>query len=244
MRRASQLLARHVDDRARATLEEVRRAAPAYHAAERWLAALAARRVGRIAVTSTPPEHGRLEAAFWLDGQRPVWLRPGPADAAERLAREAELQATLALPNVAPVVEHGVASGISYVAVVAAGRPWTLDSSRPLDAATALALASQAVRVYRALALASVALPDADPNRFCITGDRTPVITLADLDGAEATPTEEANATNGNAAASLLRRLLPNALLPDALRTAMESRDARALAIAVDHATLHTEPRT
>ena len=87
MRRASQLLARHVDDRARATLEEVKRAAPGYHAAERWLQALDARHMGRVAVTSSPPERGRLAAAFWLDGQRPVWLRTAPTVDAER-ARE------------------------------------------------------------------------------------------------------------------------------------------------------------
>lgn len=126
MRRAVQLLARHADDRARATLEEVKRATPGHHAAERWLAALAARRVGRVALVGAPPTEGRLAPGFWLDGQRPVWLRTAGAADASRLASEAELQAVLALPGVAAVVEHGVASGIPYVAVVATGRPWRL----------------------------------------------------------------------------------------------------------------------
>jgi hypothetical protein len=241
MRRASQLLARHVDDRARATLEEVRRAAPGYHAAERWLAALDARHVGRIAVTSTPPEHGRLEAAFWLDGQRPVWLRTGPAGADERLAREAELQAALALPNVAPVVEHGTARGIPYVAVAAAGQPWRLDAGRPLDPPAALALAAQAVRIYRALALAGASLPGAEPERFCVVGDRSPVLTLADLDGALFATAHEAGAINAGAVVGLLRSLLPTALLEGPLAAAAEARDVRALALAVDQAALRNE---
>src|SRR5947199_287754 len=74
IRRAGQLLARHVDDRARAVLEELRRAQPGTRTAERWLAALDARRFGRIALAGEPPARGRLIAAFWLDGQRPGWL--------------------------------------------------------------------------------------------------------------------------------------------------------------------------
>ena len=216
MRRAAQLLARHVDDRAYATLDEVKRAAPGFHAAERWLAALDARRMGRVAVTSQPPERGRLQAGFWLDGQRPVWLRTAPAGGADALTREAEVQATLALPGVAPVVEHGVASGIPYVAIAAAGRPWDLVG------AAAPELVAQAARVCRALALAGVALPDAEPERFCITNDRTPVLVLADLDGAEVVAPDEAAARN-------LRAL--SSLVPDDLRA---SPDLPALIRALD----------
>ncbi len=214
MRRASQLLARHVDDRARATLEEVKRAAPGYHAAERWLTALDARHMGRVAVTSSPPERGRLAAAFWLDGQRPVWLRTAPAADAERLANEAELQAALALPNTAPVVEHGVASGIPYVAVVAAGQPWHSARRRRLDPTTALVSAAQVARILRALALAGVALPDADPERFCVGNDRTPTLVLTDLDGARATTKDDAERINTASATALAHRLAP-ALMRD-----------------------------
>jgi hypothetical protein len=218
MRRASQLLARHVDDRARATLEEVKRAAPGYHAAERWLTALAARHMGRIALTSPPPDHGRLAAAFWLDGQRPVWIRTAPAVEVEALAAEAELQATLALPAVAPVVEHGVASGIPYVAVVAAGQPWHPDTESPLDPVVVLAVTAQAARIVRALALAGVALPDTAPERFCVsTSDRAPTLVLADLAGAHATTREEAEALGLAAVLALASRL---GAAPDALGAA------------------------
>jgi len=231
MRRASQLLARHVDDRARATLEEVRRAAPGYHAAERWLGALDARHMGRIAVTSSPPERGRLEAAFWLDGQRPVWLRTAPATDAERLAREAAVQATLALPNTAPIVEHGVASGIPYVAVVAAGQPWSLDAAAAaaLDGPTALALAAQVTRILRALALAGVALPDAEPERFCVGNERTPTLVLVDLDGAHATTREDAETVNAASAVALVRRLVPTLDATGDLTALVQALDRTAL---------------
>ncbi|MEO6025253.1 MAG: hypothetical protein ABIR79_00110, partial [Candidatus Binatia bacterium] len=230
MQRATQLLARHVDDRARATLEEVKRAAPGFHTTERWLAALDARRMGRVALTAPPPEHGRLTAGFWLDGQRPVWLRTGPAPAAETLAREAELQTTLALPGVAPVVEHGVASGIPYVAVAAAGQPWRLDGAAPLEPGTAVALAAQAARILRALALAGVALPDAEPERFCIGTERMPVLILADLDGAEVVERDDAAARNADA----MRRLLPALVEPAAF--AGDDTDLPTLIGALDRA--------
>jgi hypothetical protein len=223
MRRAAQLLARHVDDRARAALEEVRRAAPGFHAAERWLAALAARRMGRIALTAGPPERGRLHAGFWLDGQRPVWLRTAPATAADAVAREAAAQATLALPGVAPVVEHGVASGIPYVAVAAPGRPWQLEGVAPAD------LVAQAARILRAVALVGVALPDARPERFCLANERTPVLTLADLDGAEVVDRDEAAARNFQALAALVPADLGTRADLPALIAAIDRAPRRAL---------------
>lgn len=209
VQRAAQLLARHVDDRARATLEEVKRATPGFHTAERWLAALDARRMGRTALTAPPPERGRLGAGFWLDGQKPVWLRTAPAADAETLAREAELQSTLALPGVAPVVEHGVEHGIPYVTMSAPGQPWLLSDERPLDTTAALTLAAQAARILRALALAGVTLPDAASERFCLTNDRTPTLTLVDLAGATSTTREDADSINTRSASDLVTKLAP-----------------------------------
>jgi hypothetical protein len=237
LRRAAQLLVRHVDDRARAVLEELRRAAPGLHVAERWLAALDAKHMGRVALAGATPDRGRLLSAFWLDGQVAVWLRTAPATAGEAVAAEAALQASLALPGVAPVVEHGVASGIPYVAVLAPGHPMTLDEDRRRDPTTQLVLAGQAVRILRALALAGVALPDADPARFCIAGDRNPTLTLADLDGARTTAPDEAAQTNASAAAALVRRLTP----PHVVAPAAD--DLVALAHALDDALLRT-PRS
>jgi len=230
VRRATQLLARHVDDRARATLEEIKRAAPGFHVAERWLAALDARRMGRTAITGSPPERGRLTQAFWLDGQRPVWLRTAAASDADALAREAELQAGLALPGVAPVVEHGVEHGIPYVTVAVQGQPWSIDDGKPLDAGAALALAAQAARIARAVAVLGVALPDFAPERFCVTNDRNPVLTLADFAGARATSAEEAATTNAASVGVLVRRLTPTVATP--------TGDVAALIAALDRAAL------
>ena len=229
VRRATQLLARHVDDRARATLEEIKRAAPGFHTAERWLAALDARRMGRTAITGSPPERGRLTQAFWLDGQRPVWLRTAASDA-DALAHEAEMQAGLALPGVAPVVEHGVEHGIPYVTVLASGQPWSIDGAQALDAGAALALAAQAARIARAVAVMGVALPDFAPERFCVTNDRAAVLTLADFAGARATSSEEAATTNAASVGVLVRRLVPTVATPaGGLVALVESLDRAAL---------------
>jgi len=162
-------------------LEELHRAQPGYHLTERWLGALDARRLGRIALRGATPERGRLMAGFWLDAQKPVWVRTAPAAEGERLAAEAALQGELALPGIAPVVEHGVASGNAYVAVAGGGQPLqAIDDG----GAAGLARAAAIVRLLHALALAGAVLPDAEPERFLVQPDAADA-TLADLDGAE-----------------------------------------------------------
>src|SRR5207253_5383934 len=126
------------------------------------------------------PTHGRLAAALWLDAQRPVWVRTAAATEAGRLAGEARLQAALALPGVAPVVEDGVASGIPYVAVSGVGRPLVIDGTA-LDTPVAFVLATTGARVLRALALAGAMLPDVESERFLFAPPTG--LLLADLDG-------------------------------------------------------------
>jgi hypothetical protein len=242
LRRAAQLLARHADDRAQATLAELRRVQPAHRTAERWLHALDARRVGRVALAGEPTPGSRLLPAFWLDAQRAVWLRTAPAADAERLAGEARLHEELAVPGVASVVEHGIASGIPYVAIAAAGRPWDALDERP-DLPAALALAAAGARLLHALALAGVTLPDAALARFLVTLGSTPMLVLADLDGA----VRAADPSAARLAAALANALLP----PDAtaripapagptLATALAApSDAATLVNALERATWH-----
>jgi hypothetical protein len=211
IRRTVQLLRRHDDARARATLEELRRAQPGARVAARWLTAIEARRLGRVAIAGDLPARGRLVAGFWLDGQRPVWLRTAAASEATRLASEARLQADLALPAVAPVVEHGVAAGIPYVAVAGMGQPFTLDTSRPFAVGEALLLAAAAGRILRALALVGLALPDAEAERFLLTAAPARALTLADLDGTTSIEPAEAARQHAALAAGIVRRLLPSA---------------------------------
>ena len=205
LRRASQLLTRHADDRARVVLEEARRAQPGLRSAERWLGALAGRRLGRVALEGELPERGRLAGALWLDAQRPVWVRTAAAPEAERLAAEARLQASFALPGIAPVVEHGVSSGIPYVAVNGPGRPLVLDGLL-LEAPAALALAATGARILRALALVGASIPDAEPERFL---HATPSgLVLADLDGVRPADPASAAAAHAPLACALAVRLL------------------------------------
>jgi hypothetical protein len=209
-RRAVQLLRRHDDARARVTLEELRRAQPGARIAARWLTALDARRLGRVAIEGNLPARGRLMPGFWLDGQCPVWLRSAAADEAARLASEARLQADLALPAVAPVVEQGIAAGIPYLVVSGSGQPLTIDASRPLGLRAALLLAATAARILRALALMGVALPDAEPERFLVTGAPSWTLTLADLDGAAQVDPAAAAGQHASLAVGCSRRLLPS----------------------------------
>jgi hypothetical protein len=225
VRRAADLLRRHADDRARAVLEELRRAQPGLGIAERWLTALGARRMGRVALAGEPPALGRLVRGFWLDAQRSVWLRTATAPEAPRLASEAQLQAGLALPGVAAVVEHGVASGIPFVAVSGAGRPLALDAA--LDADVALTLAAAAARILRALALAGVRLPDAEPGRF-LHPTGPPALVLADFDGALRADAHAVEADHARLAVVLARRLVPEGTLA---RFAPARREALARAL-------------
>jgi hypothetical protein len=218
-RRAAQLLARHADDRARAVLAELTRLQPGARPADRWLAALQARRLGRIAVTGGPPRHGRLMPGFWLDGQRPVWLRTAAAADAFRLAEEARLQAEAGIPGLAPLVEHGVGHGIPYVAVVASGQPLALDVRLP--SGDALVLAAGVARLLRALALAGVVLPDAEPERFVCAGNAS--LTLADLDGAVRGPANAAEEAHRALATGFARRAVPASALAELPTAATEA---------------------
>ncbi len=204
LRRAGQLLARHADDRARALLEELRRAEPGTRTAERWLAALDARRLGRVALGGEVARAGGLAEAFWLDGQHPVWLRTATAGEGERLRAEARLQR--ALPGVASVVEDGVAAGSAYVAVAGPGRPLE-PATAALGVSGGLFLAAAAARVLRGLALAGVVLPDAAPARFLHAGG---ALTLADLDGACATAPADAEHAHAGLAAAFARAVVPD----------------------------------
>src|SRR3989442_12998469 len=209
LRRAAQLLERHADDRARVVLDGLHRTRPDVHAAARWHAALEARRLGRVALAGELPAHGRLAPGFWLAGQRPVSLRTAAAPEAERLVAEARLQAALALPAVAPVVEHGVASAIPYVAVSGPGRPLVLDGTPPFEVGRGLLLAAAAARILRALALAGAALPDAAAERLLFAPPLT--LVLADLDGVEQREPADAAALDAPLAVALARGLVPSA---------------------------------
>jgi len=211
LRRTAQLLRHHADEQARALLASLCRAQPEHRIAARWRTALDAPRVGRVAITDAAPPGARLQRGFWLDGQRPVWLRTAGGDAAERLAREGALQARLALPGVATVADHGAADGTGWVAVIGAGTPLVTDGERPRGARSAFMLAAGAARVLHGLALRGVALPDAAAERFLVTTDDEPLLALADLDGVREDAPSAVLPVHAAIARALARALIPAA---------------------------------
>jgi hypothetical protein len=179
--------------------------------------------------------------AFWLDGQRPVWVRTVADTAAERVHAEAALQTALTLPWVAPMVAHGRAGDTAFVAVVAAGRPL----AAPFSVPAALALTAMIARILHALALAGVTLPDADLARF-VGGDDGSGVVLADLDGATQTESHIASATNARLATELAGTVLPETLRDGGGEVAQALRatpSLPALIAALDRQQLVASPR-
>ena len=170
LRRAAQLLSRHADDRARAALAEVNRPRRG-STPERWLAALDATacRARRDAVAL--PSAG-VAPAFWPDGQR-----PGGCAARRRgrraLAPEARSRWTWRCRRRAGGgarrrERHPLRRGRG-------GGPATCGAATSSQRRRTRARRHRGT-VLRALALAGVALPDAEPERFFFTtGPSRPV---------------------------------------------------------------------
>ncbi|MEW5854969.1 MAG: hypothetical protein AB2A00_39705, partial [Myxococcota bacterium] len=223
LRYASRLLERHDDRRASEVLEQLKAAYPDFRLPARWLTALQAPRLDRVALQGELGKH-RLTTGFWLDRQRDVWVRTAALADAARLTDEARLQRELALPGVAPVAVAGQTTELAYVAVAGPGQPLS-PTSLGRDMATQLFVASSAARILHALALAGVTLPDAMADRFLLLSGPHPLLTLADLTGARATSTPEAGTTHAHAARELTRQILGDTVdqLSDELRTALSA---------------------
>lgn len=194
--RASMLLRAQADARAKWELKRLKGSQPKCETALQWLDALAAPRVGRMALPRDDrggrggaPNVGKgLVRAFWLDEQRPVWLRVGRAEDKQAFLDEARIHGQLALPGVAPLLVRGTAEkGKPWLAVPAIGRP-AHDAIRGAarDLPAALWIAWQGVSVLAALSSAGLKLPDARAWRFLLMPGKRPTLLLADLSGIEA----------------------------------------------------------
>ncbi|MCP4871741.1 MAG: hypothetical protein GY898_23790 [Proteobacteria bacterium] len=185
--RASMLLRAQADARAKWELKRLKGSQPKCEPALQWLDALAAPRVGRMALPPGAKLGKGMVRAFWLDEQRPVWLRVGRSEHKDTFLAEAKIHGQLALPGVAPLLVRGTAEkGKPWVAVPAIGRPAheTLrGAARDLPAA--LWLAWQGTSVLAALATAGWKLPDARAWRFLLVPGKRPTLLLADLTGIE-----------------------------------------------------------
>ena len=137
MLRAAELLQRHEDAEARKVLNRIRAAHRGFHLPSKWLRALDAPRLGRLALVEqerpeeeaepapkadkgkprrrrrprreapAPESGGALREAFWLDAQQHVWLRTAPPEAAERFEEETSIQRGLPVAGVLPVACAG-----------------------------------------------------------------------------------------------------------------------------------------
>jgi len=180
IRRARQLIGAARDAEAKALLEELCQHHPDFKLPARWLSALSASKVGRLALFESR-EGGGLQRAFALEQLAPVWGVVGAPGDAEAFARAAALHADLVLPGVLPLVASGAgADGTPYLAVTQHGEPLprALGAFRRGDRHLPAALRS-AVELAAALGLAGVTLPDASLDRFVVDReDRLSLVTL------------------------------------------------------------------
>lgn len=207
---SERLLRDREDDTARSVLRQLAEAHPQLAEAERRATALGWPKIDRVVVDPRPEAKvtPRLTRGFWLDGVIFGLVRTAPPESAGRLVAEARLQAELFLPGVAPALAHGLgADGRAYLFLVPGGRPL---GAQALALPEALSLAFDGVRLFKALSLAGVSLPDAGLERFFVRG-KPATLTLVDLDGAMAIDPSRAAATHAIQALELVRRLLSSA---------------------------------
>jgi hypothetical protein len=182
--RAFQLVQLRREDEALSSLETLHAAHPDDSEIAELLTWLRRPRLGRLAVSSATA--APLRRAFHLTRLTPVLARVAPV---EQFATAAELHASACLPGVAPVLDSGGEGELTWVAIPPG--PTLAEAlaakKRNLEMGLALLVATDGVRVFRALALAGIFLPDADPARFLLdlSGDQ-PHLVLADLCGATA----------------------------------------------------------
>ena len=131
---------------------------------------------------------GSVQPGFHLRWVRPVWLRFAASTGRQRFDAELDLQAGACLPGVAGVVDRGSAKGKGAFAVLdVSGQRLDqrlADGDLELGYEAAVALAASGLCILRALALAGLALPDADARRFMIPAPQAwRHLVLADLSG-------------------------------------------------------------
>lgn len=185
MRQAGALLARHRDDQARKLLNDVATHHREFKLPGRWLAALDKPRLGRIALDDDG-DGGAERKGFWLDRQRPVWIRAGGPSDADAFAREAELRRTLVFPSVAPLLVSGTHEGSPYLATPLFGHPVRRGTKQ---LSQAVALAFDGVSLLSGLADIGVRLPDVERRRFSL--DHGGRLWLVNLQGATRAPIDE-----------------------------------------------------
>jgi flagellar biosynthesis regulator FlbT len=188
---AGHFLAAGRDEDARRVLTELSRQHPDWNPPRRWLEALEAPRIGRVALVAKAPRHQgdrrppRFRPGFWLDRQLPVLVAVPEADEKSSFAELIRLWQDLVLPGIAPLLLVGeTAEGLPYLVVPQTGKALVKRLAEPADLARpeAISIATDLCRLLAMLARIGVYLPDGSPGRFAV--DETGRTSLFDLVGA------------------------------------------------------------
>ena len=206
---AKQLIGLGEYERAKSVLRELCKAQPGLKEPKQVATLLEQPRVAHYAIQAAKLSKG-LQPATSLLNLKTALVRVGADSSREQLEAEAELQTNICLPGVVDVVEHGVsADGSTYTAVPATAP--RLDTAlekhkKPLSKESAFGLALAGIRIFRALELSGVALPDSDSSRFLF--EEPDRLWLADFSGAEAIEQDRASQAARDCAAAFCRGAL------------------------------------
>ena len=241
--RASALMRRGADERARWVLRRLEGAQAKCTQAVLWRDALESRTIGRFAlgwpdadgrriVYEEPPKgKGSLARAWSLAAQVPVWLRTAPGSARQAVQAEAKLHRRLVLPGLAPLLGADTKGKTIGLAVPGWGEPAGRVLGRLVeDRAVAVDLALQATQILGGLACAGVKLPDGRRWRWLVdTSAQPPRLWLASLQGAREVAPLDALKAHGGSARGFSRELLEahERSLPAPLRRLLVRRRPR-----------------
>ena len=174
LRLAGWLLARGLEQDARAVLTALRREHPGFKRPARWLAALEGPRVGGIGLTEAAEGRRSRGRDWWQSGvllsrQLPVWVCVAKPEDGARVAQAVQLSRSVAVPGVAAVLESGTTrEGAPYFATRRLGR----GANELILAQGALARERRAGIVWRG---------SADTRRSCGCGCRAAGRSLSSL---------------------------------------------------------------
>jgi hypothetical protein len=163
-----------LEDEARTLLTQLKKEYPNFRLPARLLEALDGERIGEIGLSVSERTGGGEERERFLNGislvsQVPVAVRVGTEADIERYRASAELQRSIALPGVLPLVLAGTTEkGLPFLATARIGRPANEILRGATKRADSIAFVSEAVRILSALGSVGVQLPDVRFRRFVI----------------------------------------------------------------------------
>jgi hypothetical protein len=232
------------DEEARRLLTELARQYPDFDPPRKWLAALDAPRIGRVALVQKPPRHQadrrprRFLPGFWLDRQLPVLGASAEADERSSFTEVTRLWQDLVLPGVAPLLLAGeTAEGVFFLVVPQTGKTLSKRLGEPTDLGRpeAISIAQDLCRLFGMLGRIGILLPDGSAARFAV--DENGHTSLFDLVGARPGDAAEADRKHLDHLRQLveqIRRRAPGWVLSLELEQRIgQAEDTRALARAL-----------